>query len=414
MKRLLLYGSVALFAGLFVWKGIIPAFTGLATDFPNYYTASKLVLEGADLSRLYDDAWFDSQIKSHGMEIEGKFSPFPPLTMFLMIPVAFLPPEDALRVWTCINVAALLGVFLLLRRITGSPPAMLAAIILSAGAGLANNVRFGQWYVILLLLMCLGFTFWKNGAVTLAGIMFGIGAAIKYFPILYLAIFLVRREWKGVAACLGTIALLNLVGVLLAGAQVYRTFFQDVLFNHLSGHLQNPFSASFQSWQSLFRRLFVPDAALNPSPFVNWPSGLAAGTTLIAGSVLVYTLDRVFALQKDRTFGSLELQFALVTIMGLVLLPASATYHFVLLILPIAVLFARRDVFPGRTFFPIAMLYVALGYIPYHLFAKFDGEGILSIIAYPRLIVMTLLFALSIRQISRFLSIAVPEPAIRS
>ncbi|MEK7672143.1 MAG: hypothetical protein AAB344_07990, partial [Bacteroidota bacterium] len=53
---------LALFA---IIKGVIPAFTQIQTDFPNYYIAGAIARTGVGVERLYDDAWFQEQIKAN-------------------------------------------------------------------------------------------------------------------------------------------------------------------------------------------------------------------------------------------------------------------------------------------------------------------------------------------------------------
>ena len=62
-------------AGIIFSRGVLPSFAGPETDFPNYYTASRLLLEGADANRLYDSIWFQEQMVRFGFEQKGKFSP---------------------------------------------------------------------------------------------------------------------------------------------------------------------------------------------------------------------------------------------------------------------------------------------------------------------------------------------------
>jgi hypothetical protein len=50
--------------GLFVWRGLLPAWNRLLTDFPNYYLAGRLFREGLPLDRLYDWEWLQRQ-KDH-------------------------------------------------------------------------------------------------------------------------------------------------------------------------------------------------------------------------------------------------------------------------------------------------------------------------------------------------------------
>jgi hypothetical protein len=65
-----------------VVRGVVPAVTRVDTDFPNYLTAAKIVADGGSAERLYDDSWFQEQMRRYriGKLEEGKFYPFPPPT----------------------------------------------------------------------------------------------------------------------------------------------------------------------------------------------------------------------------------------------------------------------------------------------------------------------------------------------
>ena len=244
---------------------------------------------------------------------------------------------------------------------------------------------------MLLMIITCGYYYWQKGSPAIAGMLFGVGAAFKYFPLLFLLLFILRREWKGAASCLGTFVFLNLAGAALLGIAAYGTFFRSILWNHLSANMQNPFSAVFQSWESLFRRLFVADSALNPQPFIDFPAGFLVGTTLMIGIVVFITSRTMIHLRKAGNENTLAHQFVILALMGLALLPASATYHFVLLVLPIAILFSLRTSLSGPVYYAIFGLYFVLGFIPYRYFIRFDGSGVFSVLAYPRLAVMTII-----------------------
>ena len=87
MKNIVRSSILAGLIGFQLWWGIIPAFTAVDTDFPNYYTSSRLLFEGMELDKVYDDAWFQSKINSYDIKQEGKFSPFPPPTSMLMLQI---------------------------------------------------------------------------------------------------------------------------------------------------------------------------------------------------------------------------------------------------------------------------------------------------------------------------------------
>ena len=98
--------SILMLLGLATYlfqKGVVPALAGIDADFPGYFTAAKIVLDGGDTRRLYDDDWFRQQIRRYGLETDrnpGKFAPFPPPTALLLVPLARFEPLAALRIVT--------------------------------------------------------------------------------------------------------------------------------------------------------------------------------------------------------------------------------------------------------------------------------------------------------------------------
>src|SRR5216684_9243131 len=91
--------SVAL-TFLLIVRGVAPAMSKIDSDFPGYFTAAKIVADGGNVERLYDDSWFQGQMRRYelGKASAGKFSPFPPPTALLLVPLTQLEPLNALRV----------------------------------------------------------------------------------------------------------------------------------------------------------------------------------------------------------------------------------------------------------------------------------------------------------------------------
>src|SRR6202042_769991 len=91
-------GSLACVAVLTAYlKVLVPAALRPETGgFSAYYTAARLLLEGADISRVYDDAWFQSKIEAFGLRhVRDIFNVQPPTMTLLLVPVAWLPPLAA-------------------------------------------------------------------------------------------------------------------------------------------------------------------------------------------------------------------------------------------------------------------------------------------------------------------------------
>ncbi len=384
-----LVGIFVLSVFLFV-RGVVPAFTRIDTDFPNYFTSARLVAHGTSLEKLYDDEWFQEQIYESGIQQQGKFSPYPPITALVMLPLVSFTPMDAVRIWTLFNIGCLIAEIFLLSRATGKPLEWSSLLILGCGHALANNFRFGQFYLVLAVLITAGFLFWQKGRPYAMGAVFGVAAAVKYFPLLFVILFALRRDWRSVLTVFGAVGLCLVVAIAVLGLPVHEVFLSSVLGKHLTGSIQNPFSPTFQSWNSLSRRMFVLDPVLNPSPFVDAPALFVIFPSLVSLGVIGLFADGYR--RANAAFGNTagSVQFAFLNIAGLLLLPASATYHFLLLVLPVAVLLAASRW--RYELVLVAVFYLAIGFLPYGAMARFQDSGLLTILAYPRLILMTGIF----------------------
>jgi hypothetical protein len=393
MKRIQYISLAGL--GLFLLiRGVVPAMESVDTDFPNYYTSARLLVDGGDMSRLYDDSWFQIQIYKYGMNQLGKFAPFPPITVFIMTPLVLLSPDNALRVWTLFNVFLLLLAIYLVSRITNRSWLWASILVLLSGHALANNFRFGQFYLLLTVLVICGYRYWIQGEQVKSGMLLGIGAAVKYFPILFFLEFIRRREWKIVLAGALTITLLTTAGIVVLGPALHEQFLHQVLGHHLAGNIQNTYSPAFQSWNSLFRNLFVFDPLRNPKPLVDSSTAYLLSLCCVYGLVIISLVVALLQLKHRTAISSQNIQFSLLGIAGLLLLPASATYHFLLLALPVALLLDGKEwTIPQKS---LGVVYGFIGFIPYHYFEQFQSRGILTVFSYPRLILMTGLFMVAI------------------
>jgi hypothetical protein len=383
---------------LLLWvRGIVPAVSRIDTDFPNYLTAARIVADGGPTARLYDDAWFQAQMRTYGIGDPkiGKFGPFPPPTALLMVPLARLQPLDALRVMTGISLLCLAWSIVLLSRLLGRSLAEAGCLVLLSGYAVYNVLKFGQPYILVSTSCILGYLAYRNGRPLLAGMCFGLFVPIKYFPVVILLYFAFRKEWKVVLGGAAAAAAIVLVSIAVLGWDVHQQFLTSILGPHLTAHLsmQDPFAASFQSFDTLFRRLFVLDAGANPHPWLVLPelAGPAAASTKIA--ILAVTLVTLQKIARDEGSDSVAPSIGLLGILVLLLAPATATYHFVLLWLPMSLLLGwlLRARAHARAALLIG-LYSLIGFCPYGHAYRFEGRGGLTVLAYPRLFLMLAIF----------------------
>ncbi len=383
----------------------MPAWKEVNSDFANYYVSSKLVVTGESLDSLYNNEWFQQKIKANGITTRGKFSPFPPVTAWMMIPLAYFPPLVAQQIFTVINLVFIGFGLLLLKRITRWSLKHCALLILGGGLSLVNNIALSQIYWIMTVFMLLGIVLLGRNQAVLAGIPMGIFSALKYFPVVFIAagfldglcdkfpirIQALSRVFKFAITSLCVLATLIALQFLYFGSDLMTEFFSSSFIPHLRGQLsgQGPYSLQFQSWDNLFRHLFILDLNFNPHPLIHWPRGkmvFKAVTTMIFSLAMAFTLYRY----KNADAGKRRVVFfSLPVLTALVLLPASATYHFILLIVPISLMLGE-NLLDVKRMKLVLILYVMIGFIPYRLLFYLSASwGLLF--AYPRLWLVTLI-----------------------
>ena len=383
-------------AALVVARGVMPALSAVQSDFPNYFTSAKIVADGGDTARLYDDAWFQEQMRQYavGEHFTGKFSPFPPATALLLVPLTSLSALDALRVLTALSVAGLIASIVLLARTLGWDIVVSGIFVLLSGFAVVNSLRDGQPYIAVSLSCILGYYARSKGHPWLAGVCFGLFLPTKYFSAVFLAYFAFKKEWRLVLGAAAAALLIGLVGVWVLGWKVHVEFLRSVLGNHLIGKLslQDPFAAGFQSFDSLFRRLFLFDAANNPRPLLASRPLQILGVVAVKATILAAAIATLARLNRNRAAGAVAPSVGILGVLALLLAPATASYHFVLLWLPLGLLVAHlvQERACGLAAC-IVLLYAGIGFFPLRLTAPFEGRGGLSVLAYPRLFSLTVI-----------------------
>jgi hypothetical protein len=399
MKRLPAFALLIALVTFECVRGVMPALSRIDTDFPNYLTAAKIVADRRNPDRLYDDAWFREQMRGYGMHTRSSFSPFPPPTALVLVPLAGLQPLSALRVMTALNVLCLFGAALLLARVLGWGVIESAVFVLLSGDAIISCLRFGQIYMVISTLCILGYYAYLKGRPWVAGVCFGLFAPIKYLPIIYPAYLASRRQWKVGLGALLTILAVALTSVAVLGWKIHETFLLSVLGNHLIAHLgqQDPFTTAFQSFDSLFRRLFVLDPTLNPHPFRVAPLAQIICTALAKTVIVVATATALFQLSRGEKNAGIAPSVGILGVMVMLIAPATATYHFTLLWLPVGLLVQHFYSQGARlaAYFLVGA-YTLIGFFPYKLTYPFEGRGGLTILAYPRLFILAAMFAVCV------------------
>ncbi len=383
-------------------RGIVPAMSKIDTDFPNYFTAAKIVAEGGDVDRLYDSSWFQEQMHRYqiGRPLEGQFAPFPPPTALLLVPLTQLSPLNALRVMTGVSALCLICSIILLARVLSWSLVDSGVFVLMSGYAVINGFRFGQPYVLVSLSCILGYYAYLKERPWLAGMCFGLLSPIKYFPVVILIYFAFRKEWKVVLGGATAILIVAVASIGVLGWKIHQDFLSSVLGNHLIANLgvPYPFAASYQSFDSLLRRLFIFDATMNPRPLLASPSLELIGIVVTKASIVLVAIATLVRLgTAAAAVAATAPSIGMLGILALLIAPATATYHFVLLWLPVGLLinYFLQQRAPVGAYFILGM-YALIGFFPYKFTVPFEGRGALTVLAYPRLFLLLAMFATSV------------------
>ncbi len=170
-------------AMLLLWKGLIPAWRVLNTDFPNYYLVARLFHEGYSLDRIYDWVWLQ-RIKDHwGLDqpLVG-FAGLTPLSALPIVPLTIFSALTAKRIWIIVNLAFLAVSAEGMHRSTSLGRRRIWLITLLAVLPLRTSFLYGQMHLLVLLLMVLAYFFYRRDHVVLCGLCIALAGSAKGVP----------------------------------------------------------------------------------------------------------------------------------------------------------------------------------------------------------------------------------------
>jgi len=354
LNKYILPGIALAATVLFFATSFSNGWTRAETDFPNYYTAAKLVLKGARLHNYYDWTWFQRQMNYAGIESQlGAYIPQTPLTMLPIVPLAGFTPQNAKRAWLLFNLIFLAATVLMLSRVTRFGVSAITLLAFAGWDSLRANFLLGQYYVFLLFLLTLSFYWIERGRAWAGGLMTGIACGLKLYGAPFLLYFAVRRNRKELAgmavALFGSAAL----AIAIFGWTDVAAFATQILPRSLAGETIDPYHPGNGTLSTLLRRTLMMEPELNPNPFASAPAVYFFLQTFTAVMILV------FPLLSLRRSNNSKCDFAWFVIVLLLASPNTAAYTFIMLLLPITLLL--EDAAPLKQLFLIAA-YVLLTY----------------------------------------------------
>jgi Glycosyltransferase family 87/WD40-like Beta Propeller Repeat len=315
------------------------AWDRLNTDFPNYYMSARLVHEGFDTARLNEWVWLQREKDHRAVDIRLiGMVPITPFSTLVLWPLAGLQPLAAKHVWMLVNLALLVPLCWMLRSMTGLTYRRIA-LVFALSFPLHRNLLYGQFYVLLLVLIVAACWAYLRELPVLAGALVALAAALKIFPILFFVFFLQRRSWRALAAGVVTGLGAAVVSVAVFGWNLHRTYLQEILPWTVHGEGMPPYVASSASISSVLHYLLLAEPQWNPHPWHSSPLCYALLQPTL--QMLVLAPAVLLIRRNDRTQGRVLLEWSTLLVASLAISTMPASYHFVLLALPVCVLAAR-------------------------------------------------------------------------
>lgn len=321
---------LAILLTVFAGRGFLPAWRTLNSDFPNYYLAASLHRRGIPLDRAYEWIWFQRQKDYLGIpQALVGFVPNPPMCALPILPLSGLSPLAAKRVWLLVNLGFLVLAWELLHQVTKLPWRRIALVSLLCVAPLRANFLLGQYYILILLLICAAYYCSCLNHRLISGVFLAAGASLKLFPALFLILFVWRRDWRSAAGLILGVGVLTAISVVIFGVGVHWVFLIEVLPRALHGDMIGPYSLQWSSFSALWHHLFLFEPEVNPSPLLNSPVlyAFAQATTAV---MLVFSF--LLATSNNDAKRTVALEWAALVSLLLLLSSMPSSYHYCVLI----------------------------------------------------------------------------------
>ena len=196
-RNRILWGVVIILAAYFIYFVVTNA-PRATHGFATYYTASKLLSEGEDVSLFYDDDWFNDNVKRFVPEVYEIYHVNMPTTSIIMLPLVKFDYSTARIIWTIFNFIILfVAVLFLIQKLNYKEFWLpLILILFLSYQPLYANFLFGQAYILIFCLLIVAWYAYVSGNEKLLGVAIGLIFILKSTSFIFWLFLLVQRRWR--------------------------------------------------------------------------------------------------------------------------------------------------------------------------------------------------------------------------
>jgi hypothetical protein len=338
------------------------------TDFAFFYASTQSFLNGENIYTLIPFQSFANFVQKDITEFNVETLPNlnPPFQTLLFLPFGFLSYSVSLYIWSLLSlVCGLISVGLINRYLFKSQNYFLLALVLLVYFPTWITIKFSQFSLILLLMLCIVWIAARSKKEALAGILLGVLLNLKVFTGIFLFFFLVKRKWNLLTWYLGSFLTLNVVSLAIFGIDDYVSYINGLRNVYWQAASWNASISGFLS-----RLIGGPEngAIWNLSqfyPYFNY--GILFAIAISLG--IIFRRD-----DREEDEDRFDVEFSLSVVMMLLLSPLGWMYYFVILIIPLIVLWRILN----RTHKSLRLLLIVawgLSTIPHDMIVPPDSRG---------------------------------------
>jgi len=376
-RNRILWGVVIILAAYFIYFVVINA-SRSTHGFATYYTASKLLSEGENVSRFYYDDWFSGNVKRFVSEVYEIYNVNMPTTSLIILPLVNFDYSTARIIWTIFNFIILFAVVLFLIQKFNFKEfwTPLILILFLSYQPLYANILFGQAYILIFCLLTVAWYAYVSGNEKLLGVAIGLIFILKSTSFIFWLFLLVQRRWRSLVWGLLTVSVVILFSLPWIGFDVWQTYAEKI-----TGFVSNPSLnvTAYQTLHSFFHHLTTFSKEWNPEPLFNLP--LLGNLLSILSLLIIVAVSSFIAFKQNKS----EIAFGIFIIVGLIISPVSLDYHYTILLLPILILINNVQKDSMLMHWVMILIFISLiaVYLPYA--SPRLAKGVWAVFAYPKL-----------------------------
>jgi Glycosyltransferase family 87 len=256
-------------------------------DFYSYYIGAAAIQQGKPI---YAFETYQSVVESVGIRHAGLYLYPPTLALFIQ-PALLVSPYVGSLIWLALNVGILIVVVgLLLCQSNIRDPRMKAGLLLLPVVFTPTlmGLYLGQVNVLVFVLIALAYLAFIDRRPRISGVLLAVSAWIKLWPIVLIAYFVWKREWKAVSGAILGLLLIGVLTFAFIGVEQTTSFFTERL-PEISQGTQPDLDHLNQSIPGIFAKMFAPSSEY-VIPLIQSPTLAQLGSRIAILFLIITTI----------------------------------------------------------------------------------------------------------------------------